>query len=113
MANVRDLGISVIPVAMRPMEIGPGGAFGVPAAHATAYLVCGGGGATGCVQCVCDPGTVFPNTSVGCAPPSQGRPGCADNSRKADSYHASGFTHESVAQLKQQLRARVRKEIDH
>ena len=102
MARIRDLGINAIPGTMRPLEIGPGAAYEIQAAEATPYLACA---ATNCEQCVCDGNSTKADTSLSCAPPTD----CVAPTNGDDiqsGYHASGFTLESVAELKRQLRTR-------
>jgi hypothetical protein len=106
MARIRDLGINALPMTIRPLEIGPGAVVGGPVAQATPYLACG---PSNCAQCPCD-NSNFNDTSLACAPPTQ----CIAPTQGAprDGYHASGFTLQSVAELRQQLQAK-RKELDH
>jgi hypothetical protein len=116
MARIRDLGISAIPLTMRPLEIGAGAAFEVGAAQTAAYLCAGP--TQNCLSCVCDQaGSTKQDTSLSCEPPSNcPHPTCHDsrcpNSHHKPGHKASSFTPEVVAQLKQQLRAR-RTELNH
>jgi|GEM_PF-3646411 len=115
MAKIKDLGISVIPMTMRPLEIGPGAGFDIADAPAAMFLCAG----SQCVQCLCDPGTAFAETSCDpsgdCMP--SGQPECAEHSCKHshhhDHRHAGGFTEDDVAQLKQQLRDRIANELEN
>ena len=108
MARIRDLGISTIPVTMRPPEIGPGAAYAPPAAQPAPYLACPG--ASNCVACVCNESSVKADTSLSCAPPTDCVAPTVEEARAG--YHSSGFTLESVAGLRQQLQMR-RQELDH
>ena len=85
MPKIRDLGINVIPVTMRPLEIGPGTAFDLNAA-------CRG------ETCTQSSGQCVPT----CKPPSV----CAANTSKK--YEAAGFTDGAIAQLRQQLYDSIR-----
>jgi|ERR1041385_3398585 hypothetical protein len=107
MARIRDLGINVIPGTMRPLEIGPGAAFEIQNAPATPYLLACD--SPSCIFCPCND-TVRQDTSNACEAPT----GCPHPSHNQErpGYHASGFTLESVAELKRQLQAR-RTELDH
>ena len=107
MARIRDLGISAIPVTMRPPEIGPGAAFEIPAAQAAPYLACA---PSQCVACVCNESSHKEDTSLSCAPPTDCIAPTVDEVKQG--YHASGFTLDSIAELRQQLQTR-RKELDH
>ena len=109
MARIRDLGISAIPVMMRPPEIGPGAAFANPAALAAPVLDCAP--SNPCAVCVCNESSAKQDTSLSCAPPTDCHAPSVDEETRAG-YHASGFTLDSVAELKQQLQTR-RKELDH
>jgi hypothetical protein len=109
MARIRDLGISAIPGTMRPLEIGPGAAYEIQDAQATPYRL----GCTpepSCEFCVCQGVSNREETSLAC----DGATGCGHPSNKPvqSGYDASGFTLESVAEVKRQLRTR-RTELDH
>jgi hypothetical protein len=88
MLKIRDLGINVIPVTMRPPEIGPGGA--IAQIDRATPPTCGGGTET---------------CGDSCDPSGQCVPSCDDASR-APRYR-SGFTDGAVAQLRRQLRNQV------
>lgn len=105
MARIRDLGINAIPGTMRPLEIGPGAAYEIHAAPVALYLGC----EPSCINCNCN-NTNRDDTSLACA----GATGCPHPSIDVvrPGYHASGFTFESVAELKRQLQTR-RTELDH
>lgn len=129
MAKVRDLGINVIPMTMRPLEIGPGaGRDGVKVP--VYWAACAN--ETNCAACAqCDPPSNAQETS--CNPSGAQRPTKKKKpAKKAPSkpspaskkktpskkkpsrkYRASGFTQAAVLQLKQQLRAQLQKETDH
>jgi hypothetical protein len=77
MIKIRDLGINVIPVTMRPPEIGPGGAV---------------------VQN--DPGTCSNTCGESCDPSGQCVPSCDG----ASAAPRAGFTSDAAAQLRRQLR---------
>lgn len=117
MAKVRDLGISVIPMTMRPLEIGPGAGLGRDGARAPQYWACADNTACEACQCanVSDPAqetTCNPSGDYDdrCKPT---RPQCPPPS-KPNKYHGSGFTNDAVLQLKQQLFTRIsRKELQH
>ncbi|HEY6137703.1 MAG TPA: hypothetical protein VI670_08065 [Thermoanaerobaculia bacterium] len=100
MARIRDLGINAIPGTMRPLEIGPGAAYEIQA-PATPYLV----PQMACDRCPCnEPSNQIPTSDVcddatNCPTPSIVEP--------PPGYDASGFTLESVAELKRQLRTRL------
>ena len=80
MLKIRDLGINVIPVTMRPPEIGPGGAI---------------------VRN--DPGTCMSETcGQSCDPSGQCVPSC-EGASNAPRHH-TGFSSDAVAQLRSQLR---------
>lgn len=106
MARIRDLGINALPMTIRPLEIGPGAVIGEPVAHVTRNLQCG---PSNCEFCQCNE-TLFNDTSAECVAPTD----CHQPSRKEErpGYHASGFTLNAVAGLKQQLRTR-RTEMNH
>jgi len=107
MARIRDLGINVIPVTMRPLEIGPGAAVDIPVGQATPYHPYGGA-LFACEACPCDPNSERGETSGQCPDDT----GCVPtHPEPPDGYHASGFTLQSVAALKQQLQTR-RKELN-
>ena len=105
MPRIRDLGISHIPATMRPPEIGPGGAFDLPAAPDAAfpmYLTC-----TACT----DATNVCPNSCVGntgcptntCVCPDS----CVDSQPGREGYQLGGLTGEAIIQLKQHLQDRI------
>ena len=86
MPKIRDLGINVIPVTMRPPEIGLGG-----------FDMAAGPAADG-------PGTCVQETDCDletCDPSGQCVPSC-DEASKAP-RHARGFSPDAVAELKQQM----------
>jgi len=84
MLKIRDLGINVIPVTMRPPEIGPGGAIvQIDRATPTCSETCG----------------------ESCDPTGQCLPSCDGASRAP--RHRAGFTDDAIAQLRQQLRNQV------
>jgi hypothetical protein len=106
MPRIRDLGVSHIPATMRPPEIGPGGAFDMPAAPDAAFPMH-----------LTNP---CPNScvgSTGCGDPSvcneQGGtcedPTCPDASQQDGDrhHHLGGLTPEVIIQLKQHLRDRI------
>jgi len=104
MPKIRDLGISHIPATMRPPEIGPGGAYDMPAAPDAAFPM----GLSTCPDS-CPPGTCDPNS--GCQTPSP-CPGnsCPNDSKPAgvDGYdQLGGLTYETITQLKQHLQDRI------
>jgi hypothetical protein len=102
MAKIRDLGISAIPVSMRPLEIGPGAAFDVPGQPEIAYFAC--------EQCQCDnEGTAVANTSD-CSPSGCYPAVSAPAGPGADRYRG-GFTPDVVAQLRQQIQAHIGNEL--
>ena len=85
MIKIRDLGINVIPVTMRPPEIGPGG---------------------GIVQN--EPGTCVNETcGDSCDPSGQCVPSC-DEASRAPGHHM-GFSSDGAAQLRHQLRNQLGK----
>ncbi len=110
MARIRDLGINFIPVTMRPLEIGPGAAFpgialpGVapPLAH---FVACEETGACSACDDNTDDGSSC--SPSGCCQPQLSIAECAEGSGRPG-YHTSGFTDDAVAQLRGQLRAKVR-----
>ena len=104
MARIRDLGINALPVTVRPLEIGPGAAIGIPIGQAMPYPW------QACEACPCDESSLRGETSGDCVNPTQ----CAPPTREEPppGYHASGFTLESVAALRQQLQTR-QKELIH
>jgi len=86
MPKIRDLGINVIPVTMRPPEIGVGGGYDMA-----------------------DTGTCVQETicaSESCDPSGQCVPSC-DGASAARGYETRGFGDEAVAQLRQQLQNRI------
>ena len=85
MPKIRDLGINVIPVTMRPPEIGPGGGYDM------ADETCGNN--TLCNQETCNP-------SGQCVP-------SCDRASAAPGYEARGFGDEAISQLRQQLQNRI------
>jgi hypothetical protein len=91
MAKIRDLGINVVPTGMRPREIG----IDRPVPF---YMECPNN--TACNVCPCD-NTARQDTSND----------CVVTSRQRQQRHASGFTHDAVAQLKQQLRGRTGRQL--
>ena len=95
MARIRDLGINVIPVAQ------------------PAYYACGG--ASNCFGCACD-NTNREDTSVGCGASDwdikEDQDRDKDQTRQEEKY-AGAFAGHQVAQLKRQLRTRLRRELDH
>jgi hypothetical protein len=86
MPKIRDLGINVIPVTMRPPEIGPGGGYEMQDTGT-------------CVnETICNQET--------CNPSGQCVPSC-DRASVEKGYEAHGFGYEAIAQLKQQLQNRI------
>ncbi len=108
MPRIRDLGISQLPATMRPPEIGPGGAFDMPAAPDAAFpmfLTCQPPSEDTCPNS-CVGSTGCPDVS--CRPPSCPDPSCPDASRQSESYRQlGGLTHEAIIQLRQQLQDRI------
>jgi hypothetical protein len=99
MAKIRDLGISAIPVSIRPLEIGPGAAFDVPGQPEIAYFAC--------ELCQCD-NSAFANTSD-CSPSGCPDPSVRDQTKP--DYPRGGFTPDVVAQLRQQIQAHIGNEL--
>lgn len=83
MPKIRDLGINVIPVTMRPPEIGPGGGYDQSTCNSE----------TNCSSETCDP-------SGQCVP-------SCDGGSRAIRGGRNGFSAEAIAQLKQQLRQQL------
>ena len=106
MARIRDLGINAIPGTMRPPEIGPGAAYEIQDVQATPYLI----PQMACDVCVCGGNSTPVDTSAICIGPTDCPAPSMDE--VPPGYHASGFTLESLAELKRQLRAR-RTELAH
>jgi len=79
MPKIRDLGINVIPMTMRPPEIGRGGGYQL-----------GADCANSCEGTFTCPEPSLPNCVPSCAPSSHPR-------------RAGGLTPDAIAQLKQQL----------
>ena len=107
MARIRDLGINALPITIRPLEIGPGAVAGAPVAQATPWrLQCE---PSNCDVCPCGENSTRGDTSLICIEATQ----CVPTRREPEpGYHASGFTLEAVAELRQQIQTR-RKELDH
>ena len=89
MPKIRDLGINVIPVTMRPPEIGPGGGYD---------MAMGAGDGTCNNNTLCNEET--------CNPSGQCVPSC-DGASAARGYEARGFGDEAISQLRQQLQNRI------
>ena len=111
MPKVRDLGINVIPVTMRPLEIGPGAVILGNRQQAPHYIACGG--ASTCMACVCD-NTDTPQTS--CDP--SGCPAASTQDKDKDKNKdrekkTSAFGPEAAMLLRQQLRARISEPRSH
>jgi hypothetical protein len=85
MPKIRDLGINVIPVTMRPPEIGPGGGYDMAADTCNSE--------TNCLEETCNPS-------------GQCIPSCEQGSR-APGYRTAGFSDGAVAQLRQQMQNRL------
>jgi hypothetical protein len=85
MIKIRDLGINVIPATMRPPEIGLGGA----------------------VQN--DTGTCVETCGESCEPSGQCVPSC--DGASAAPRSARGFSHDAIAQLRQQLQNQLSRQF--
>jgi hypothetical protein len=85
MPKIRDLGINVIPVTMRPPEIGLGGGYDMAVDTGTCNLE------TNCNNESCNP-------SGQCVPSCEGA---------SSAPRGAGFSSDAIAQLKQQLRQQL------
>jgi len=117
MAKIRDLGINVIPVTMRPLEIGPGAAQHRDGTLPFGYFACYE--SSQCVKCECPNGSSAEesscNPSGGDCMAASGKEECPGQgaSAKPRKYYAGAFTDDAVTQLKRQLRTRIGKELEH
>jgi hypothetical protein len=81
MPKIRDLGINVIPVTMRPPEIGLGG------------------GRADDEDVTCN--------NESCNPSGQCVPSCEAASRASSGFNGTGFSPETIAELKRMLRNQI------
>ena len=115
MPRIRDLGISHIPATMRPPEIGPGGAFDMPAGPDAAFPMyletCN---PSPCNQCPnsCVGNSGCPTNTCCCvntgADTEEGQP-CPNDTQQGGegNYQLGGLTHEAILQLKRHLQDRI------
>ncbi|HUR81633.1 MAG TPA: hypothetical protein VM733_12765 [Thermoanaerobaculia bacterium] len=105
MPKVRDLGINVIPVTMRPLEIGPG-AVVVGDPHRRHYIACAG--TSNCMNCVCNNTDIEPTS---CDP--SGCPSASTKDKDKGKKKTSAIGAEAAMLLQQQLRARISEPRSH
>lgn len=117
MPRIRDLGISHIPLTMRPPEIGAGAAFDMTAAPdafpmfmntQTCNQSCVTNSGGQCVPSGC-PNSCPGNSCPGNSCPGNSCPGnsCAGDSGRGGDYHLGGLEREAILELKQHLQDRI------
>jgi len=123
MARIRDLGIHVIPVTMRPLEIGPGAAAGMAGDESGPDRCIGTGVCHACDECEaatglpadtsCDPSGICPAGTCGDTAPACAEQSCPDRgtSGRPPRQHSGAFSDDAVAQLKRQLRTQIGREM--
>ena len=107
MPKVRDLGTTVIPVTMRPLEIGPGGAVRLGDAHAHPMQMACAGTST-CIECACNNTT---RETTSCTP--SGWPSGTQRPEKDTAKKKSAPFTANAMMLRDQLRARVAETRSH
>jgi len=107
MVKIRDLGINFIPQTMRPPEIGAGGGLDMPGAAATHRIYV--------TDCRPVSGQCVPHSDCAATPPHCGEltPECQVGTQVANGYHVAGLSEEAAAQLRQQMKERISKELEN
>ena len=110
MPKIRDLGISHIPLTMRPPEIGPGGAYDMPAPDAAfpMYLTetCPGNSCETNSGGQCVPSGCADSCGESCPGDTCGDT-CQGDSRRDADRKTSALGDQAILALKQQLHDRI------